>query len=210
LNAYLDACSAKEEAPRKAALERHAQQVWRHVEHLASKQYWSQFEAAPDLVVLFLPGDHFFSAALECQPTLIEDALERRVLIATPVTLISVLKGIGYAWRQELLAENAEQIRHLAAEFFDRLSLFAQHYGEAGKQLARAVDAYNRSVGSWESRLQPAVRRLKDLGATSTEEAPELEPIDTQPRVLRSGEITIRSNPKSPATNPRSGSLFEQ
>jgi DNA recombination protein RmuC len=202
LNAYLDACAAQEEQARRAALQKHAQQVWRHVEHLSSKQYWSQFDPPPDLVVLFLPGDHFFSAALESHPTLIEDALDRRVLVATPVTLISVLKGIGYAWRQERLAENAEEIRKLSAEFFDRLTLFASHYSETGKQLTRAVEAYNRSVGSWETRLQPAVRRLKDLGGAS-EDNLELEPIDTQPRALRPAEAPIRSG------RGATGSLFE-
>src|SRR5580704_3662272 len=110
LTAYLDAVSAPDEALRKASLQRHGQQVSEHVRQLANKQYWNQFQPAPELVVLFLPGDHFFSAALESRPDLIEEALARKVVIATPVTLISVLKGIAYGWNQEQLAENAEEI----------------------------------------------------------------------------------------------------
>lgn len=116
LTAYLDAAAAPDDASRKAALTRHGQQVAEHVRQLASKQYWSQFQPAPELVVLFLPGDHFFSAALEIRPELIEDALAKKVVIATPVTLISVLKGIAYGWNQEQLAENAEQIRQVASQ----------------------------------------------------------------------------------------------
>ena len=116
LTAYLDAVSAADEPSRKAALQRHGQQVSEHVRQLSSKQYWNQFQPAPELVVLFLPGDHFFSAALECRPDLIEEALAKKVVIATPVTLISVLKGIAYGWNQEQLAENAEEIRRVASE----------------------------------------------------------------------------------------------
>src|SRR5581483_6261173 len=125
LTAYLDAAGARDEATRKAALERHGQQVAEHVRQLASKQYWSQFQPAPELVVLFLPGDHFFSAALECRPELIEEALARKVVIATPVTLISVLKGIAYGWTQEQLAENAERIQRVASELYDRMQTVA-------------------------------------------------------------------------------------
>ena len=130
LTAYLDAAGAPDEASRRAALQRHGQQVSEHVRQLASKQYWNQFQPAPELVVLFLPGDHFFSAALECRPELIEEALARKVVIATPVTLISVLKGIAYGWNQEQLAENAEEIRRVASEMYERMQAVEEHYGE--------------------------------------------------------------------------------
>jgi DNA recombination protein RmuC len=178
LTAYLDAVSAKDEASRKAALVRHGQQVSEHVRQLSSKQYWSQFQPAPELVVLFLPGDHFFSAALEIRPDLIEEALSKKVVIATPVTLISVLKGIAYGWNQEQLAENAEEIRRLASEMYERVQSVQEHYSATGRLLEKTVAAYNSSVGSWDSRLVPALRKLRELGVASGAEPEAPEQID--------------------------------
>jgi len=178
LTAYLDAVSAADETSRKAALQRHGQQVAEHVRQLASKQYWNQFQPAPELVVLFLPGDHFFSAALESRPDLIEEALARKVVIATPVTLISVLKGIAYGWNQEQLAENAEEIRRVASEMYDRVQLVQEHYSDTGRLLEKTVEAYNRSVGSWDQRLVPALRKMRELGVASGEEPEAPEQID--------------------------------
>lgn len=178
LTAYLDAVRATEDSMRRGALQRHGQQVAEHVRQLAGKQYWSQFQPAPELVVLFLPGDHFFSAALEANPDLIEDSLARKVLIATPVTLISVLKGIAYGWNQEQLAENAEQIRQVAAELYERVQLVHDHYADTGRLLEKTVESYNRSVGSWDSRLVPALRKMHDLGVASGEEPQPPEQID--------------------------------
>jgi DNA recombination protein RmuC len=178
LTAYLDAVSAADETSRKAALVRHGQQVSEHVRQLASKQYWNQFQPAPELVVLFLPGDHFFSAALESRPDLIEEALARKVVIATPVTLISVLKGIAYGWNQEQLAENAEEIRRVASEMYERVQLVQEHYSDTGRLLEKTVEAYNRSVGSWDSRLVPALRKMRELGVSSGEEPEAPEQID--------------------------------
>jgi DNA recombination protein RmuC len=178
LSAYLDAVSAPDETSRKAALQRHSQQVSEHVRQLSSKQYWNQFQPAPELVVLFLPGDHFFSAALEIRPDLIEEALARKVVIATPVTLISVLKGIAYGWNQEQLAENAEEIRRVASEMYDRVQLVQEHYSDAGRLLEKTVEAYNRSVGSWDQRLVPALRKMRELGVASGEEPEAPEQID--------------------------------
>lgn len=178
LTAYLDAVSATDEPSRRAALDRHSQQVAEHVRQLAAKQYWSQFQPAPELVVLFLPGDHFFSAALEGNPDLIEDALARKVVIATPVTLISILKGIAYGWNQEQLAENAEEIRRVASELYERVQLVCDHYADTGRLLEKTVEAYNRSVGSWDSRLTPALRKMRELGVSSGEEPEAPEQID--------------------------------
>ena len=186
LTAYLDAAAATDESSRRAALQRHSQQVGEHVRQLAGKQYWSQFQPAPELVVLFLPGDHFFSAALEGNPDLIEEALTRKVVIATPVTLISVLKGIAYGWNQEQLAENAEEIRRVASELYDRVQLVCDHYADTGRLLEKTVEAYNRSVGSWDSRLVPALRKMRELGVSSGEEPEAPEQIDLlarRPRV---------------------------
>jgi DNA recombination protein RmuC len=178
LSAYLDAVSAPDDASRKAALQRHGQQVAEHVRQLANKQYWNQFQPAPELVVLFLPGDHFFSAALEIRPDLIEEALAKKVVIATPVTLISVLKGIAYGWNQEQLAENAEEIRRVASEMYERVQLVQEHYSDTGRLLEKTVEAYNRSVGSWDSRLVPALRKMRELGVASGEEPEAPEQID--------------------------------
>jgi DNA recombination protein RmuC len=185
LTAYLDASSAADEPSRRSALQRHSQQVAEHVRQLSSKQYWSQFQPAPELVVLFLPGDHFFSAALEGNPDLIEDALARKVVIATPVTLISVLKGIAYGWNQEQLAENAEQIRRVAAELYDRVQMVHSYYADTGRMLEKTVESYNRSVGSWDSRLIPALRKMRELGVSNGEEPEAPQQIDLIARLPR-------------------------
>jgi DNA recombination protein RmuC len=178
LTAYLDAAACTDEPSRRAALQRHSQQVGEHVRQLASKQYWNQFQPAPELVVLFLPGDHFFSAALEANPDLIENAIASKVVIATPVTLISVLKGIAYGWNQEQLAENAEEIRRVASELYDRVQLVCEHYADTGRLLEKTVEAYNRSVGSWDSRLVPSLRKMRELGVSSGEEPEAPQQID--------------------------------
>ena len=178
LTAYLDAASANDDPSRRSALQRHGQQVAEHVRQLSSKQYWSQFQPAPELVVLFLPGDHFFSAALESKPELIEEALARKVVIATPVTLISVLKGIAYGWNQEQLAENAEEIRRVASELYQRVELVHEHYADAGRLLEKTVEAYNRSVGSWDQRLVPSLRKMRELGVAGGGEPEAPEQID--------------------------------
>jgi DNA recombination protein RmuC len=182
LTAYLEAAGASDEPSRRAFLQRHSQQLAEHVRQLASKQYWSQFQPAPELVVLFLPGDHFFSAALEANPDLIEDALARKVVIATPITLISILRGIAYGWGQEQLAENAEAIRSVASELYDRVQLVYDHYADTGRMLEKTVASFNRSVGSWDSRLVPALRKMRELGVSAGDEPEAPEQIDLLPR----------------------------
>lgn len=182
LSAYLDAEAAPDENARRAALDRHAQQVMRHVNQLGGREYWTQFQPAPEMVVLFLAGDHFLSAALERDPELLERALARKVLLATPVTLVSVLKGVSYGWRQERLTRNAEELRRIAGEFYDRVRIFGDAYFESGRQLAKAVDAYNRSAGSWESRLMPSLKRMRELGAGGAADAAEPPRIDAPVR----------------------------
>src|SRR6202453_806967 len=178
LTAYLDAVGAQDEPSRKAALQRHGQQAAEHVRQLANKQYWNQFQPAPELVVLFLPGDHFFSAALEIRPDLIEEALARKVVIATPVKLISVLKGIAYGWNPEQLAENAEEIRRVASEMYERVQSVQEHYSATGRLLEKTVAAYNSSVGSWDSRLVPSLRKMRELGVSNGPEPEAPEQID--------------------------------
>jgi len=181
LAAYLDAERASG-TDREGALARHAQQLSRHVTALSAREYWAQFQPAPEMVVLFLAGDHFLSSALEREPDLLERALARKVLIATPVTLISVLKGVAYGWRQEKLAQNAEEIRRIGGEFYDRLRAFGEVYAEAGRHMAKALEAYNRSVGSWDARVQPSLRRMRDLGVGNSAEPPHVPPLDGMAR----------------------------
>ena len=176
LTAYLDAVNAVDDVSRRTAMHRHCQQVSEHVKQLSSKQYWAQFQPAPELVVLFLPGEQFFSAALEHNQDLIEQAIARKIVIATPVTLISVLKGIAYGWSQEQLAENAERIRCVASEFYDRMQVFYDYYADTGRQLEKVVEGYNKSARSWDSRLTPSLRKMRELGVGSGDDpvAPEL------------------------------------
>jgi len=191
LTAYLDAAAAIDETTRRAAIQRHAAQVGEHVKQLSGKQYWAQFQPAPELVVLFLPGDHFLNAALEINPGLMEDAMAKKVIISTPVTLISILKGISYGWTQEQLAANAEEIRRVSKELYDRIQTVFQFYADTGRALEKTVETYNRSVGSWDSRLAPALRRLNELGI-GTVEPPAVEPIDILTR--RAGNIKAISS----------------
>ena len=186
LNAYLDAEAAPDAATRTVALERHAQQVLRHVNELSGREYWAQFDTAPEMVVMFLPGEHFLSAALEHKQDLLEVALGRKVLIATPVTLVSVLKGVAYGWRQERLAQNAEELRRIAGEFHERVRIFGEAFAESGKHLGRAVDAYNRSVASWDARMLPSLKRMQELGVGSAAQPPEPPRLDTGVRTHQS------------------------
>jgi DNA recombination protein RmuC len=178
LSAYLDAEAASDDASRRAALDRHAQQVMRHVMQLSAREYWSRLQPSPEMVVLFMAGDHFLAAALERDPELLEKALARKVLLATPVTLVSVLKGVAYTWRQEKLAQNAGELRKLGAELYDRVRIFAESYSDAGRNLAKAVDAYNRSAASFETRLSPSLKRMRELGVGGNEEAPQPPRLD--------------------------------
>lgn len=183
LSGYLDAESANDAASRNAALDRHAQQLSRHVNELATREYWGQFDTAPEMVVLFLPGEHFLSAALERRQDLLEAALSRKVLIATPVTLVGVLKGVAYGWRQERLAKNAEELRRIAGEFHERVRTFGEVYADSGRHLQRAIDAYNKSAASWDARLLPSLKRVQELGVGK--DTPELTRIDSTARMPR-------------------------
>jgi DNA recombination protein RmuC len=184
LSAYLDALAARTEEERTAALAQHAQQMRQHMGGLASKAYWDEFAKAADLVVMFIPGESFVAAAAEVDRSLIEDGLSRRVVVATPTTLIALLRSIAYGWRQEQLAQNAGEISALGRQLYERLRVLTTHVGEVGISLGRATAAFNRAVGSMESRVLPSARRFRDLGAVGGEELPLLEPIDERPREL--------------------------
>jgi DNA recombination protein RmuC len=184
LQAFLDAFETTDEETRRACLANHARQVRDHMKTLAGKNYWEQFESTPEFVVMFLPGETFFSAALEQDPGLIEQGVLSRVIPASPTTLIALLKAVNYGWNQEKLARNAQQISALGKELHDRLRLLATHISAVGTGLDRAVESYNKAVGSLESRVLVSARKFAELGASVADDIPELEPIETTARAL--------------------------
>src|ERR1700674_2168022 len=184
LQAFLDAFETTDEETRRACLATHARQVRDHMKTLSSKNYWEQFEATPEFVVMFLPGEIFFSAALEQDPGLIEQGVMQRVIPASPTTLIALLKAINYGWNQEKLARNAKKISDLGKELHDRLRKLAGLITGVGTNLDRAVEAYNQAVGSLENRVLGSARKFPELGAAVAEDIPELEPIETTSRAL--------------------------
>ncbi|MFZ0006716.1 MAG: DNA recombination protein RmuC [Steroidobacteraceae bacterium] len=177
LDAYLTALEAPTEEERGQALRRHAQQVETRMRELAAKSYWTQFERSPEFAVLFLPGDQFLSAALAERPGLMDSALGQSVIIATPSTLIALLKTVAYGWRQAAVAHNAQLIRDLGQELYRRLGNFTGHLGRMGHRLTQAVEAYNAATGSLERQVLPQARRFPELGVTSDAPLPELEPV---------------------------------
>lgn len=189
LMAYLEAIEAPDEDSRKAKLQEHARQVRAHVTSLSRKSYFEQFDPAPEFVVLFLAGEMFFSAAMEQDPTLIEFGVGLNVVMATPTTLIALLRAVAYGWRQELLAQNAKEISNLGRDLYKRLADMGGHMAKVGKSLHLATEAYNKAVASLESRVLVSARRFRDLGITAGEtDIQELAQVETAPRALQAPE----------------------
>jgi DNA recombination protein RmuC len=190
LSAYLDAHDAPDEETRRARLADHARQLRGHLAALGRKSYWDQFQPSPDFVVMFVPGEMFFSAALEQDPSLIESGPEQGVMLASPLTLIALLKAVAYGWRQEALAENARQVSELGAQLYERLATMGGHFATLGARLKGAVESYNATVGSLESRVLVAARRFRDLRAVAGDvELDSPAQIELLPREARAEDL---------------------
>lgn len=185
LKAYLAALNTEDKDARRAGFELHAKQIRNHMKDLSRKDYRSQFQPMPDFVVMFLPGESFFSAALEQDRTLIEDCLDKKIILASPTTLIALLRTVAHVWQQQQMTENAQKIASAGRKLFERICVFTGHLADIGDNIRRTTEVYNNAVGSWVSRVEPEGRRMTELGASSKDkELPLLKEVDEVPRAL--------------------------
>jgi DNA recombination protein RmuC len=201
LDAYLDAQAAGDDETRKACIGRHCRQIRQHVNALAAKAYWAQFPTAPEFVVMFVPEESFLSAAALADLTLIEDGMQKRVFLATPITLIAMLSTVAHSWREAQMAASAQEVRELGRALYDRMCTFATHLANVGRRLGSATEAYNSAVGSLLSRVLPSARRFRELGAGTTAELTEPEPVDTRPREVAAPESDQLPGPQQAETS---------
>jgi DNA recombination protein RmuC len=203
LQGLLDAYEARDEAEREAHMRDHARLLRRHVRQLGDKAYWSSLDSSPDMVVMFLPGESLIGPALDADPELLGDAMARRVLIATPTTLLALLHAVAYGWQQERVAESAQAVSELGRELHGRLVRLTTTLQSLGKRLNGAVTAYNETVGSYESRVLPSARKFADHGAVAEgTEIPALEPVASTARTVRAGELTLDVGTGRPDDSP--------
>jgi len=190
LDAYLRALDAPDETSRQALLCEHARQVRAHVSQLATKGYAAHVQPSPDFVVMFLPGEMFFSAALEHDPELIEFGVEQHVVPASPTTLIALLRAVAYGWQQEAMEENARKISDLGRQLYEAVRVLGGHFDDLGSRMKSSLEAYNKAVGSLEGNVLVKARKFKELQAANVEDIPALEPVDRVPRMLQARELT--------------------
>jgi len=202
LDAYLASIEAVDEVTRKEQLRRHAGHVLTQIQNLGAKGYWDQFAQAPEFVVMFLPGEMFFSAALEQEPRLIEMGVEKKVILATPTTLIALLRAVSYGWQQQRIARNAQAISDLGKELYDRIRVLVGHFDEIGRNLDRATEAYNKAVGSMESRVLVSARKFKELGAAGGVDLDVPRTVDARARVVLGSEADAPASLSAPPETP--------
>jgi DNA recombination protein RmuC len=198
MQAFLDATDATDESTRKTHLVSHARQLRSHVDALAKKSYWQQFDDSPEFVIAFIPGDPLLAAALEHDSSLLEHAVTNHVLLATPTTLIGLLRAVAYGWQQDALAENAREVQQIGRELYKRLATFGEHMARTGRSLSGAVDAYNKAVGSLERNVMPQARRFQELGVGgSDKDVPMLDQVDAVARHLQAPELSEAVRPRA-------------
>jgi DNA recombination protein RmuC len=188
LDAYLSAIQANDDKDRQRELKRHAQVIRSRVRELSRKNYWAEYSNSPEFVVLFIPGEQFLASALEVDPELLEDSMSQNIILATPTNFIALLRAVSYGWKQQALAENAENIRELGETLYKRLSTFGNHLSKLGNSLGSTVNHFNSAVGSLERQVLPGARKFTEMGISSKNKITDLPPLEQQPRQVQQTE----------------------